>query len=402
MSGDPYFNNVSLLLHCDGANGSTTFADSGPNNRTVTAGGNAHISTAQSQWGGASAAFDGNGDYLQASSSEFAFGVSDYTVEFWLCNASGYSAAYKTYAAVWQSANYAWIIQANNSNFGMSWGDGDSYKGTLNAAWTPGSAGVWEHFAFTRSGTTLRIFRGGVKIAEGTQSTNLAAPTNPKLSIGLNPDGNIQPFDGYLDDIRITLGVARYTAAFTPPSAPFDDTGFHPAIQLYGLIAELLHAPAPPALQLHGLMAELLHVPTYHISGNVSVVPDTAAHEKDWKIAAYTASDTTIEKVIGDTGTDYYIGLLTSGPYFIVGVPNIGSKWGPGSTVQVGDKCFSSTPQTIPYIFKATSVSGVTGSTEPDWNTTIGETTIDGGVTWTNIGKMLRPVMVGPLFAVTP
>jgi hypothetical protein len=61
---DPYFSNVSLLLHGDGANGSTTIVDSSPSPKTVTAVGNAQISTAQSKFGGSSLAFDGSGDYL--------------------------------------------------------------------------------------------------------------------------------------------------------------------------------------------------------------------------------------------------------------------------------------------------------------------------------------------------
>ena len=61
---DPYYGNVSLLLYGDGANGSTTITDSSPTPKTVTAVGNAQISTAQSKFGGASIAFDGAGDYL--------------------------------------------------------------------------------------------------------------------------------------------------------------------------------------------------------------------------------------------------------------------------------------------------------------------------------------------------
>ena len=53
--GDPYFANVSLLLHCDGSDASTTFTDSSSNGHTVTASNDAQIDTAQSKFGGASA-----------------------------------------------------------------------------------------------------------------------------------------------------------------------------------------------------------------------------------------------------------------------------------------------------------------------------------------------------------
>ena len=77
--------NVSLLLHGNGTNGSTTITDSSPTPKTVTAVGNAQISTAQSKFGGASIAFDGTGDYATVpSASAFDFGTADFTVEAWV------------------------------------------------------------------------------------------------------------------------------------------------------------------------------------------------------------------------------------------------------------------------------------------------------------------------------
>jgi hypothetical protein len=81
---DPFSANVSLMLHFDGANGSTTFVDSSPNNFTVTRAGDAVISTAQSRFGGSSVVFDGDSDYLSAGFNDaFAFGTSDFTIEVW-------------------------------------------------------------------------------------------------------------------------------------------------------------------------------------------------------------------------------------------------------------------------------------------------------------------------------
>ena len=71
---DPYYGYTSLLLNMDGANGSTSFTDSGPNALAVTAVGNAQISTTQSKYGGASAYFDGAGDYLTTPENSIVFG----------------------------------------------------------------------------------------------------------------------------------------------------------------------------------------------------------------------------------------------------------------------------------------------------------------------------------------
>ena len=75
---DPQFGSVSLLLHGDGANGSTTIVDSSPTPKTVTAFGDAQISTAQSKFGGASIAFDGTGDYLSANDGDLVLGTGSF------------------------------------------------------------------------------------------------------------------------------------------------------------------------------------------------------------------------------------------------------------------------------------------------------------------------------------
>jgi hypothetical protein len=81
---------------------------------------------------------------------------------------------------------------------------------------------VWTHIAFTRQGATLRGFRNGTLIASNTTlSTNaLNFSTNAPTRIGNRTEGTAQ-FNGYLDEVRVTKGVARYTAAFTAPTEPF-------------------------------------------------------------------------------------------------------------------------------------------------------------------------------------
>jgi hypothetical protein len=81
---DPNFANVSLLLYGNGINGSTSIIDSSPSPKTVTAFGNAQISTAQSKFGGSSIAFDGTGDYLTVPDNDnFALGNGNFTIECW-------------------------------------------------------------------------------------------------------------------------------------------------------------------------------------------------------------------------------------------------------------------------------------------------------------------------------
>jgi hypothetical protein len=81
--------NTQLLLHANGANNSTTFLDSSSTKKTVTAFGNAKISTAQSKFGGSSASFDGTNSYLSLpDSSDFNLNTEDFTFDYWMKSSS--------------------------------------------------------------------------------------------------------------------------------------------------------------------------------------------------------------------------------------------------------------------------------------------------------------------------
>lgn len=212
---DPDFANVSLLLHMDGSNGSTTFTDSSSNAFTVTANGNAQISTAESQFGGASGLFDGTGDYLSlADNADFDFGTGDFTIECWIKPSSGKSIA---------SGNATGDFMFATDTFNA----GDIGFGRNGLAWdltaaSPGLTAGWNHVAVTRSGTTLRILCNGSVAATGSGNTESYNVTN-NLWIGArstsgSPD---QFFNGYIDEFRITKGVARWTGSYTVPTAPF-------------------------------------------------------------------------------------------------------------------------------------------------------------------------------------
>ena len=226
---DPYIGNVSLLLHGDGTNGSTTIVDSSPSPKTVTAFGDAQISTAQSKFGGSSLAFDGTNDYLSIpSNGAFNFGTGDFTIEAWIrLNALGSTDAYP--GALWI---VGWGIQNSNTGFDFAIGSTalifsltDFATPTIRAAHGL-SVNTWYHIAGTRSGTTVRTFIDGQVLATATVSAALVASTNPTgIAVSAaEPTGSIfGNFNGYIDDLRITKGVARYTANFTPPAAPFPE-----------------------------------------------------------------------------------------------------------------------------------------------------------------------------------
>jgi hypothetical protein len=182
--------------------------------------GNAQISTSVKKYGTGSLAFDGTGDYLLApvdANQNFNFGTGDFTVEMWF------------YANSLSATDYAALCGCNNSVSTSEWGayvrsNGVFFygsAGTLTGSGTV-STSVWNHYAVTRSGSTLRVFLNGVQQASATVSGSYIN-SSVGFRVGDDPTGANPAFNGYIDDLRITKGVARYVANFTPPTSQLQD-----------------------------------------------------------------------------------------------------------------------------------------------------------------------------------
>lgn len=228
---DPHFSAVSLLLHMDGANNSTTFPDSSANHLAVTANGGAVVSTAQSKFGGSSAYFDGAGDYLTVpSSTPLELGDSDFTIEMWYYYESPNTNPYPALISKGEQgsiASDAWTLEFTGGNLGaIFWTASNGPSGG-----TP-PQDQWVHVALTRSGSDARLFVDGVLQGTYSSFTNtIATNANGQLVIGCGwYDLTSRFFKGYIDELRITKGVDRYGASnFTPPTAPFPQVGGPPA-----------------------------------------------------------------------------------------------------------------------------------------------------------------------------
>jgi hypothetical protein len=182
--------------------------------------GNAQISTAQSQFGGGSMSFDGTGDYMIGgafSSISRAIGSGNFTIEMWL-----YTNANKTqilFDTGTTSGSTTCIQCALNSN-------GYPYVVLNNSpALTSSivvSTGTWTHVAWVRSSGTLVIYVNGVSGGSVANSTNIS---DTGLTIGTPNDWRDTSasyhYNGYIDDLRVTNGYARYTTTFTPPTSAF-------------------------------------------------------------------------------------------------------------------------------------------------------------------------------------
>ena len=218
--GDASFDSVSLLLHMNGSNGSTTFTDSSSNALTVTANGNAQISTAQSKFGGASGYFDGSGDYLLINSTSLlTFNTGDFTVECWVYSAAatgGGANADKLILGGFQNTPDMLFFLDNSSLLPSLYDGTNQYSASTGIP-----ANTWTHVCWCRSSGVLRTFINGAVGGSWSMTTNFSS-TNTQYIGGDASTGN-RYFNGYIDDLRITKGVARYTANFTAPTAPFPD-----------------------------------------------------------------------------------------------------------------------------------------------------------------------------------
>jgi len=219
-SGDPYFSNVVALLHSNGTNGSTTITDSSASAKTWTAVNGAAISTAQSKWGGSSIFFDGVNDHItSASHSDWAFGTSDFTVEAWIYF-NAHTATATFLGNYTNSTTGWWLRYVTTSGGGLQFGYGDSGLGF--GSFVPNNS-QWYHIAWSRSGSTNRLFADGVQTGSDVNNAQNYASTAALYGGRLGALSS-QFFSGYMDDIRITKGVARYTANFSVPTAAFPDS----------------------------------------------------------------------------------------------------------------------------------------------------------------------------------
>ena len=216
-TGDVYYPQTSLLMHFNGTNGSTTMTDNSKNNTTVTSVNGSAISTAQSKFGGSSVLFDGTNDYLSiVNNSALNLSGGSYTIECWIRPTGNY-AGYNTIIVkrVGAGASSAWQFYLRITTGVLSFYNGTVYESSV----TP-TANVWSHVAAVYNGSTINLYLNGVSVlSTAAGNTDYDTP----IYIGALPT-NGEYFIGYIDELRLTKGIARYTGNFTPSTTQFLDS----------------------------------------------------------------------------------------------------------------------------------------------------------------------------------
>lgn len=274
-------NYTEVLLHFDGADASTTITESavgGTDVRTWTAAGNAQIDNAQFKFGGTSLLLDGTGDWVTApDSADFTIGSNNFTVDFWArpavdgtalvlaghCNSAGTS-----------NSDSAWLVARTSGNlvtFSVTTGT------TVTTVTSTGTlvSGAWKHIAAVKSNGVLKLFIGGVQ--QGGNVTHSTAVNDSASVLGVGNGGGYvtTPWNGWIDEFRFSVGIARWTANFTPPTSAYvNDEPW------------LLGVPTPAA------------APTLAIAGGASATNRTTTYVYTW-VTSYGEEGPPSPTVIG-------------------------------------------------------------------------------------------------------
>jgi len=215
---------VKAMLHGNGTDASTTITDSSSGAHTWTASGNAQIDTAQSKFGGASILFDGTGDFVStADHADYTLGTGDFTVDFQVRPGAvdgtliyPCGQAHTTLA----DANTAWYFgrsAANKITFNVVSGT----TVTTVTSTTSVVAGSFFHVAGVRTGNTLKLFINGTQEGGDIAFSSTVNDSTAVLAVGAAGAFASNLFNGWVDEFRFSVGVARWTANFTAPATAY-------------------------------------------------------------------------------------------------------------------------------------------------------------------------------------
>jgi len=204
----------TVLLTCQG----NTIADASSSGHTLTA--NGDISLTKEPFAGAGAVkFDGSGDYLTTANhaSDFNFGSSDFTMEFWANSTKTGRSDPIGWNYNYTSAGWAgMILNISPGSGSMAWYENANSRISGSGSWNDGS---WHHIAVTRDGNSVRMFLDGTQIGSTYTTSHSYGAASSGLIIGaLTQSLGSGPMDGQISNVRVIKGTALYTSNFTPPS----------------------------------------------------------------------------------------------------------------------------------------------------------------------------------------
>jgi len=229
---------TKLLLHCDGTNDSTTIVDDSGTSKSCSTGGNAKLKTSEKKFGTASCYFDGNADYIQiADHDDLHFAHADFTMDFWVK-----FTALNIRQTIWcqeEAINNVCDLMMESTNklrffvyhpFGYA---AHFYSSSALSV----STGNWYHIAIARSGSTCYMFLDGTSLGVDTVTAFGTISNIPAVAkIGFDVTQYGASLNGYVDEFRLSKGIARWTSSFTPPTEAYSSgsaSTFKPKIIMF-------------------------------------------------------------------------------------------------------------------------------------------------------------------------
>lgn len=288
LSGNDTY--AKVLLALNGADAGTTITDTnnGGSAHTWTANGNAQIDTADSKFGGASLLCDGTGDYVSMSDhADLALGSGDFTADLWFkcsvasgteANLAGQSDSTPSAAS---TSFYAKKTTADKIEAGVYVGS-TQYAITSSTLYTSAVNTGWHHLALVRTGSTLKLFLDGIQEGGDLAITGTVNDSSSALSVGRRGEYTSSTWNGWLDEFRLSVGIARWTSNFSVPGSAYTTS----------------NVPAFEFDYAYGLPSDFMRV--------VSLHPDDAgAGNLQYKLETMSVSGTFTACLLAHTSTAY-------------------------------------------------------------------------------------------------
>lgn len=220
---------TAMMLHCNGTNGSSVFTDSSTNVLTFTTSGTATITTSNFKFATGSGMFDGASNTSTPDSAVLTLGSNDFTID-WQMLTSGSSAGAARFpwgqGNTTATAGFTVFSRQNTSDNTITFfvsSDGITLSTLVSTIAISTSA--FTHCAFVRSGSTMMAFIGGVQTGGTLTYTGAVNDSSNIFALGALGEvvSSANRYIGLLDEFRYTVGVARWTADFTPSGVQYDE-----------------------------------------------------------------------------------------------------------------------------------------------------------------------------------
>jgi len=202
------------LLHIKGTDASIIDKSQSANLKLV---GNTTGSTTQVKFvGSKSIYFDGTTDYI-ISQEPVLLGTQDFTAECWVYYQSGLELMGNR--TISDSGGFSVRMTATSLTVGNSSGSG---FGSVFSGSTSSLTNAWHHIAVSRSSGVTKIYVDGSSIASYSSAIDFSLSNPFVIGYAYTNGSGADSLQGYIQDFRVTKGYARYTANFTPPTAPLE------------------------------------------------------------------------------------------------------------------------------------------------------------------------------------